>query len=209
MCYVNFCREQEFVMNKKILFNLALIAIAGSFGGLLAGYEMGIISGVQLFVVKEWNLSAELTGILVSIVMVGCFAGALINGALADKIGRKKNHWLNWFILPHRLLVLLTRSKYSNFDCRKSHQRCRLWSCERYRSDVSFGNFSEKRTWLVRFIIPIIFHHRYFGIVFNRFYFHFYGKLACNVYGWCRSCCDFARVVFFPVRIPKMVASQG
>ena len=52
-------------MNKKILFNLALIAIAGSFGGLLAGYEMGIISGVQLFVVKEWNLSAELTGILV------------------------------------------------------------------------------------------------------------------------------------------------
>ena len=90
MCYVNFCREQEFVMNKKILFNLALIAIAGSFGGLLAGYEMGIISGVQLFVVKEWNLSAELTGILVSIVMVGCFVGALINGALADKIGRKK-----------------------------------------------------------------------------------------------------------------------
>lgn len=77
-------------MNKRILFNLALIAIAGSFGGLLAGYEMGIISGVQLFVVKEWNLSAELTGILVSIVMVGCFAGALINGALTDKIGRKK-----------------------------------------------------------------------------------------------------------------------
>ena len=66
-------------MNKKILFNLALIAIAGSFGGILAGYEMGIISGVQLFVVKEWNLSAQLTGILVSIVMVGCFAGALIN----------------------------------------------------------------------------------------------------------------------------------
>lgn len=77
-------------MNKKILFNLALIAIAGSFGGILAGYEMGIISGVQLFVGKEWNLSAQLTGILVSIVMVGCFAGALINGALADKIGRKK-----------------------------------------------------------------------------------------------------------------------
>lgn len=77
-------------MNKRKFFNLALIAVAGSFGGLLAGYEMGIISGVQLFVGQEWNLSAEWIGILVSIVMVGCFAGALINGALADKIGRKK-----------------------------------------------------------------------------------------------------------------------
>ena len=42
-------------MNKKVLLNLAVIAITGSFGGLLAGYEMGIISGAQLFIVKEWN----------------------------------------------------------------------------------------------------------------------------------------------------------
>ena len=52
----------ERLMNKKVLLNLAVIAIAGSFGGLLAGYEMGIISGAQLFIVKEWNLSAQLLG---------------------------------------------------------------------------------------------------------------------------------------------------
>lgn len=77
-------------MNKKSLFNLAVIAIAGSFGGLLAGYEMGIISGAQLFIIDEWNLSAKLQGYLVAIVMVGCFIGAFINGFFADKIGRKK-----------------------------------------------------------------------------------------------------------------------
>lgn len=77
-------------MDKKALFNLAVIAIAGSFGGLLAGYEMGIISGAQLFIVEEWNLSAKLLGYLVAIVMVGCFMGAFINGFFADKIGRKK-----------------------------------------------------------------------------------------------------------------------
>lgn len=77
-------------MDKKLLFNLAIIAIAGSFGGLLGGYEMGIISGAQLFIIDEWNLSAKLQGMLVAIVMVGCFAGAFINGFFADKIGRKK-----------------------------------------------------------------------------------------------------------------------
>lgn len=77
-------------MNKKAMFNLAIIAIAGSFGGLLAGYEMGIISGAQLFIIDQWNLSAKLQGYLVSIVMVGCFIGAFINGFFADKIGRKK-----------------------------------------------------------------------------------------------------------------------
>ena len=77
-------------MNQKSLFNLAVIGIAGSFGGLLAGYEMGIISGAQLFIIDEWNLSAKLQGYLVAIVMVGCFIGAFINGFFADKIGRKK-----------------------------------------------------------------------------------------------------------------------
>ena len=77
-------------MDKKILLNLIIIAIAGSFGGLIAGYEMGIISGAQLFIIDEWNLSAKLQGTLVAIVMVGCFFGAFMNGFLADKIGRKK-----------------------------------------------------------------------------------------------------------------------
>ncbi len=77
-------------MDKKTFLNLSLIAIAGSFGGLLAGYEMGIIAGAQLFIVKEWNLDASQLGSLVSGVMIGCFIGAFVNGFFADKIGRKK-----------------------------------------------------------------------------------------------------------------------
>ncbi len=77
-------------MNKKAIFNLAIIAIAGSFGGLLAGYDMGIISGAQLFVSKQWQLSPEVLGWLVGAATFGCLLGVIINGFLADKLGRKK-----------------------------------------------------------------------------------------------------------------------
>ncbi len=77
-------------MNRKIMFNLALIAVAGSFGGLIAVYDMGIISSAQIFISKYWNLSPETLGMLVGAAMCGCLLGVIINGMIADKLGRKK-----------------------------------------------------------------------------------------------------------------------
>ncbi len=67
-----------------------MIAFSASIGGLLAGYDMGIISGALLFIKNDWNLDLALQGFLVSSAIIGCVIGALANGFLSDILGRKK-----------------------------------------------------------------------------------------------------------------------
>lgn len=77
-------------MIKTDYFYLYLCAIMASFGGFLSGYDTGVISGAILYISKSFELSANLSGILVSSVSLGAVFGAFINGLLVDKIGRKK-----------------------------------------------------------------------------------------------------------------------
>ncbi len=69
---------------------LYVVAIIASLGGLLSGYDTGVISGALLFINDSWNLSDTLQGVLVSSVLIGAVIGAAINGFLADIFGRKK-----------------------------------------------------------------------------------------------------------------------
>ncbi len=69
---------------------LYIIAVVTSLGGLLSGYDTGVISGALLFINESWTLSDSLQGILVSSVLVGAVIGAATNGVLADIFGRKK-----------------------------------------------------------------------------------------------------------------------
>ena len=69
---------------------LYIIAIVTSLGGLLSGYDTGVISGALLFINESWNLSYSLQGMLVSSVFIGAVIGAATNGILADIFGRKK-----------------------------------------------------------------------------------------------------------------------
>lgn len=77
-------------MEKKYILSLAFIAVAGSFGGLLCGFETGIISGVLVAIKDSWHITEQIQGYLVSAAMVGCFIGAFINGFLTDRLGRRK-----------------------------------------------------------------------------------------------------------------------
>ena len=74
---------------KKYLF-LYICALTASLGGLLSGYDTGVISGALLYIGQSFELTPSLLGFLVSSVSIGAVVGALINGALIDKIGRKK-----------------------------------------------------------------------------------------------------------------------
>lgn len=77
-------------MRKFAFIWLYIVAIVASLGGLLSGYDTGVISGALLFINESWDLSDSMQGILVSSVLIGAVIGAATNGVLADIFGRKK-----------------------------------------------------------------------------------------------------------------------
>lgn len=71
-------------------FVLYAIAAVASLGGLLSGFDMGVISGALLFINNTWAMTPLEQGWLVSSAIVGSVIGAAANGYLADRYGRKK-----------------------------------------------------------------------------------------------------------------------
>ena len=67
-----------------------LAAIFAALGGLLFGYDTGVISGAELFFRNEFTLSTFELEVIVSGVLAGAAFGALIGGRLADLFGRRK-----------------------------------------------------------------------------------------------------------------------
>ncbi len=74
-------------MNKKTF--LLLITAISALGGLLFGYDTGVINGAQFYLSKYFELDATLKGWVVGSALLGCFVGAIIAGPLSIKIGRK------------------------------------------------------------------------------------------------------------------------
>ncbi len=64
------------------------VAVA-AIGGLLFGYDTGVISGALLFVKTQFSLSPAMEEIVVSAVLVGAVIGAVLGGALTDRLGRR------------------------------------------------------------------------------------------------------------------------
>ena len=77
-------------MKRNMKMYTLFIYFFGALGGMLFGYDTGVISGALLFIRKDMGLTPTLQGLVVSGVMVGAILGALISGPLSDKYGRKK-----------------------------------------------------------------------------------------------------------------------
>ncbi len=66
-----------------------LAAAFAGLGGLLFGYDTGVISGAELFFKNDFALSTFALEVIVSGVLAGAAAGALVGGRLADIFGRR------------------------------------------------------------------------------------------------------------------------
>lgn len=69
----------------------ATSAAVTALGGLLFGYDTGVVSGALLFVKKEFGgLSSWQQELVTSLLLLGAMAGALTAGRVADRIGRRR-----------------------------------------------------------------------------------------------------------------------
>lgn len=73
---------------KKV--SASFIYFFGALGGLLFGYDTGVISGAILFIEKQMHLDAWQQGWVVSAVLLGAMLGSVIIGPSSDRFGRKK-----------------------------------------------------------------------------------------------------------------------
>lgn len=68
---------------------LLITVIIAAFGGLLFGYDQGVMSGAINFIGPVFHMSSGVLGFVSGGIPLGAFFGCLIAGWLADKIGRK------------------------------------------------------------------------------------------------------------------------
>jgi SP family galactose:H+ symporter-like MFS transporter len=68
---------------------IALVAAIAALGGLLFGYDTGVISGAVLFIRRDFAQGTGEQAIVVSVVLIGAMLGALVAGMIADRAGRR------------------------------------------------------------------------------------------------------------------------
>ncbi|WP_449769781.1 sugar porter family MFS transporter [Klebsiella pneumoniae] len=105
-------RETNHSKGKISTFSIFIIMsiIISSVGGVIFGYDTGIIGGAIVFIGKEFNINDYIQGIIVSMSLLGAMIGSLAAGPLADKYGRK----INLFISGVCFAVGAIVSGYSN-----------------------------------------------------------------------------------------------
>src|ERR687890_2342267 len=72
--------------NRRFVYIVASIA---ALGGLLFGFDTGVISGALLFIRQDFSLNAFTEGFIVSSLLLGAMVGAGVSGALSDRLGRR------------------------------------------------------------------------------------------------------------------------
>ncbi|WP_448855557.1 sugar porter family MFS transporter [Corynebacterium camporealensis] len=67
-----------------------VVAATAALGGLLFGYDTGVMSGALLFIGPEFDMTAHQEGWVTSMLLVGAAIGALCAGRIAEGLGRRR-----------------------------------------------------------------------------------------------------------------------
>src|SRR5690242_676992 len=65
------------------------IAAIAAIGGLLFGYDTGVISGAILYIKKDLHAGPLAQEAVVAVLLIGAAVGAVASGYLADRISRR------------------------------------------------------------------------------------------------------------------------
>lgn len=79
----------------KISVFIILSVLISSVGGIIFGYDTGIIGGAIVYIGKAFQISDLMQGVVVSMSLLGAMIGSLAAGPLADKYGRKVNLFIS------------------------------------------------------------------------------------------------------------------
>ncbi|WP_263367816.1 sugar porter family MFS transporter [Edaphobacter bradus] len=77
---------QHTEVKRGFLWRVSLIT---GLGGVLYGFDMGIIAAALIFVRETFRLSPQMEEIVVSVVLIGAMTGSIAGGMIADRIGRR------------------------------------------------------------------------------------------------------------------------
>ena len=67
-----------------------IAALFAALGGLLFGYDTGVISGALIFIKRDFGLTTTAEEIVVSGVLLGATIGAILGGRMSDRFGRRR-----------------------------------------------------------------------------------------------------------------------
>jgi len=82
--------NNELKRQKGSMVYLIGVCLVAALGGLLFGYDTGVINGSLKFVQLKFELNAAMKGFAASSALIACIFGAAFAGTLSDHLGRKK-----------------------------------------------------------------------------------------------------------------------
>ncbi|KAI1729513.1 sugar transporter domain-containing protein [Ditylenchus destructor] len=82
----NICQRNQSTSHRLFLHKITWIC---TLGGLLFGYDTGVINGALPFMRKDLGLTALTVGVTASSLLIGAAFGAFIGGKMSDKFGRR------------------------------------------------------------------------------------------------------------------------
>ncbi|MGK9220362.1 sugar porter family MFS transporter [Microbacterium barkeri] len=80
---------------------LGLIAVIATFGGLLFGYDTGVLNGALSFMIDYFGITPLEEGFITFTLLIGAAVGAFLGGRISDRFGRR------WFIIALSILFFV------------------------------------------------------------------------------------------------------